>query len=189
VELYKKGEHMKVNGDILYRIDGNDHNLVSRLLDLPNKILSNHESNELAHMILHEIGHDDAFAMHKAGYLIDNPDFNCLKGVAGYDKNECQFHKENIWENPALFADDMKQASFNQQISTFFHKSLCHKRSDSLDEDAIRLLCDKLDIHNPALLTWKMKHGNHGILLYEESHNHKHYRDLLHHVVALLGLC
>ena len=62
----------------LHELDTHEGKLVSRLLDLPNKILSHHDTHGIEQLILYELAHDNSFGFSKASYLIDNPDFNCL---------------------------------------------------------------------------------------------------------------
>lgn len=174
----------------LHGIDEHDGELVAKLLGLPHKILSHNEVDGLEQMVLHELGHDSHFGLSKAGYLIDNPEFNCLKGIAGYCKSECPMHKLDVWQDPKLFADDMKDAHFHRQISHFLDNSLTRVGADNLQTDLLLMLGNKMGMTTPGFITWKMKHGNNGILLFEENGMpHARRRDLLHHFVALLSLC
>ena len=97
---------------------------VTHLLGLPHKILSHHEIEALAPIVLHELGHVNPFGLTKACYFIDNPDFDCLRGVAGYNKEECFNHKDDVWEDPHSFALDMKDAPYHKQMLQFADKSL-----------------------------------------------------------------
>lgn len=173
----------------LYQIDGHDAQLVSRLLELPHKILCHHDVDGLEQLVLHELGHDQHFGLEKAGYFIDNPDFDCLKGIAGYCKSECKMHKDNLWNDPRSFVQDMQKAQFHQQLSHYLDHSLSHNELEGVKGDALVNLGQKLGMGNPSFITWKMKHGNNGILLYEENPAHARRRDLLQHFVALLSLC
>lgn len=174
----------------LHELDSHEGQLVSRLLDLPHKILSHDDLDGLQQLVLYELAHDDSFGLSKASYLIDNPEFNCLKGVAGYDKAECKLSAENPWENPRQIIDTMRDGKFHQHVSSFIHPSLSSHQDREPDADAIAQLSGKLGMQNPSFVTWRMRHGNHGILLFEEgSMPHERRRDLLHHFVALLSLC
>ncbi len=171
--------------------EGGNNVCIARLLHLPHKILSHHDMDGLAQMVLHELGHHDALSLQRAGYFIDNPDFDCLKGVAGYCSDECKMHKEDVWGAPETFEQDMKDAQFHHQLKTFFQRSLPRKNGDEVDEEAVRALGTTLGMKNPSFITWKMKHGNNGLLLFEDDNNAglARRKDLLHNFAALLSLC
>jgi hypothetical protein len=177
----------------LHGIDSHDGTLVVQLLELPHKILAHNDIDGLEQIVLHELGHDHHFGLSKAGYLIDNPEFDCLKGIAGYCKGECHLHKEDLWQEPHLFAGDMQEAPFHQKVSHFLDASISRKNDGSaFTGDSLVALAENLGMHNPGFLTWKMRHGNNGILLFEEGDSLEHTarrRDLLNHFAALLSLC
>ena len=167
-----------------------DAELLSRLLGLPNKILSHHENMGLAPLVLHELGHNSAFNFTKASYLVNNPDFDCVRGFAGYCTEDCKHHNEDMWQDADNFSTRMQQAPFHHKISSFFEKGLSHNADGSLKDDELKRLCGTLEIENPLFLTWKMRHGNHGILLFQADNlQGARRRDLLNHFVPLLSLC
>lgn len=162
------------------------------LLSIPHKIVCHHDVNGLAQIVLHELGHNNSFGLDKAGYLINNPDFDCLRGIAGYSPDECRHHKQDIWQSPHSFADDMKDAQYHQQLASFSHKSLPRNgEEDVIDQDVLTKLASVLGFKNPSCCVWPMKHGNYGLLLFEVNNatRHAHHRDLLHNCAALLSLC
>lgn len=166
--------------------------MIEDLLHIPHKIQRHHDADELAPIVLHDLGHDNHFGFNRAIYLIDNPEFNCLKGVAGYCKDECALHHDNVWHSPHTFAHDMQNAHFHKATKDF-SKNTCLGKHNDIDvdnpEDLIAL-GTQLGLKNPSFLTWKMRHGNHGILLFEEGHEIcARRRDLLRHATALLSLC
>lgn len=175
----------------LHELDSHEGQLVSRLLDLPHKILSHDDLDGIQQLVLYELAHDESFGLTKASYLIDNPEFNCLKGVAGYDKAECcVIAGKDPWEDPRVAIDSMRQGKFHQQVSSFMHSSLARTNQTDLDTDAIATLSSKIGMQHSSFVTWPMRHGNHGILLFEENDlPHERRRELLQHFVALLGLC
>lgn len=181
---------MKILTESLPAQDVQDLELLTHLFGLPHKILSHHDVDGLAPMVLHELGHSQSLGLSKAGYFVDNPDFNCLKGVAGYCSNECHHHKKNLWESPHAFADDMQDAQFHHRLATFNDHSPARKQDQQLDEEAMKELGRTLGMRNPSFLSWKMKHGNNGIFLFEGDDAHLARRkDLLRNVVGLLSLC
>ena len=176
----------------LHELDSHEGQLVSRLLDLPHKILSHDDIEGLQQLVLYELAHDESFGFKKASYLIDNPEFDCLKGVAGYDRDEhAKDLNSNPWDNPRAFLDEAKTAKFHQNVSSFMHTSLC-RQGDAAgpNNDVIQQLGSKLGMQNSSFITWRMRHGNHGILLFEAGAlPHERRRDLLQHFVALLSMC
>jgi len=164
---------------------------LNNLISLPQKILKNHEVPGLEQILLHELAHDNNFGLKKAGYLIDNPEFDCLKGVAGYCSDECNLHKKDVWEEPNTFMSDMQNAKFHNSMNAFLHNASLGKKDVHIhDENDLHELGVRLGMHNPSFFTWNMKHGNHGILIFEDGeHGKLRRRDWLRNIVALLSLC
>lgn len=167
-----------------------DAELLAQLLGLPHKILSHHEHAGLAPLILHELGHDSAFKFKKASYLVNNPDFDCVRGFAGYCTDDCCHHDSDMWGSVDASASNLQQAPFHKHTAEFCGKSLAHNPDGSLNQDELKTLCGTLGIDNPSILTWKMRHGNHGILLFEaDDLDRARRQDLLNHFVPMLSLC
>lgn len=169
-------------------LESHEGQMITRLLDLPHKILSHHDTDGIEQLILYELAQEESFGFDKASYLIDNPDFDCLKGVAGYDSAQCRLASQNPWEDPRSSVNSLKLTPFHQTVCSLSRHSLCSQKP-SLDSDAIQDLSGSLGMKNPSFVTWKMKHGNQGILLFEEGHRPHARKDLLQHFVSLLGLC
>ena len=173
------------------KFQSDDHRLISHLSGLLGKVLQHHDVDGLPDMILHELGHDSCFGLKRATYLVDNPDFNHLLGVAGYCKEECPCHKENLWETPNTFKEDMKNAYYHNDVKKFLHDSLKRKDIDLSSVKDVEHLGKHLGIANPAYFAWNMKHGNHGLLLFEETEKPigEWRESLLANVAALLSFC
>lgn len=164
--------------------------IFEKLTEIPSKILLHNEVQDLPQIVLHDLLDDNAFNFNKAVYLVDNPDFDCLKGVAGYSSEECKFHKHDVWEDPDHFHQDMEQANFNSQLKQFLRNGLKRKDINTHDEDDLTQLGQSLGLKNPSFLTWKMRHGNNGILIFETSEQiAERKQNLLRHVGPLLSLC
>lgn len=161
------------------------------LLQLPHKILRYHDVDHLPKLVLHELARDEHFGLNNAAYLVDNPEFDCLKGVAGYSKEECGLHRENLWDDPHAFDGEMHDASFHNSIKKFVQDASVKRREiDVHNPEDLAELGARLGLKNPSFVTWNMRHGNHGILLFEEGQaTCARRRDLLSHAAALLGLC
>jgi hypothetical protein len=164
--------------------------VLERLTEMPSKILLHHEAQDLPHIILHDLSHDDIFGLDKAVYLIDNPDFDCLKGVAGYSRDECKFHKNDIWQDPYCFHSDMQHADFSSKLKQFLRNGLKRNDINTHNDSDLVELGESLGLKNPGFLTWQMRHGNHGILIFETNEQFlEKKQNLLKHAAPLLSLC
>lgn len=168
-----------------------DYKLTSNLSSLLHKVLNYHDVNGLSEMVLHELGHDNCFGLKKAIYLVDNPDFDHLLGVAGFCKKDCACHKKDLWQDPYSFQNDMKSAEYHNQIQKFLNNSLRKKDINLNDSTEVRDLGKELGIEVPEFFSWNMKHGNHGLLIFEQGEKPvKDWRkDLLSNIAALLSFC
>lgn len=176
----------KKNGDSKFYYDC--HQVIYNLSKLPNRILQNYDVEGLSEIVLHDMSHDSCFNLKKAVYLIDNPDFDHLVGAAGFCSSECKHHKKDLWESPSTFKEDMKCASFHNNVKKFFRDSLKRKDINLEDDRDVELLAKEMGIEVPKIISWNMKHGNHGILIFEKNLQDSK-EDLLNHSVGLLGLC
>lgn len=167
-----------------------DYGIIDTIAKIPHKILKHHEVPGLAHMVLHELGHDNVFGLKRAAYFVDNPDFDHLVGVAGFCKNECIFHKKNHWNDPHSFKQDMEAAKFHNNVRIVATQSFNKKHIDTNSFADIALLSDELEITNPSFFTWNMHHGNHGLLIFEPSKEISVWRhSLLSNIIGLLSMC
>ena len=112
--IYNNGEILSIGDEKYYiKIDFKDkkngphdefsdeyYNLIKNLSKLPHRILQNYHLAALSEIILHELGHKDCFDFKRAVYLVDNPDFDHLVGVAGFCNGECKHHKSDLWDCP-----------------------------------------------------------------------------------------
>lgn len=159
------------------------HNLSS----LPRKILQIYGRENIAEFILHELGKQDNFNLKKAAYIIDNPDFDCLKGVAGYCLPEAYKSDKDIWQEPDAFTNYMKKSGFNNKIRGF-NRSSCVKKGKS-DQDIVNEVAADLGFEHPSFYAWKLKHDNHGILLYEKNDDESCDCDYLLDGLCIIGFC
>ncbi len=154
----------KLNEDLFVRQEG----IVHRVAKLPHKILQFHDVDGLAQMILHELSHKPIFNLKKATYLVDNPDFDHLIGVAGFCCAECHHHKEDLWQTPHSFVTDMENATFHNDVKKFLKNSLRRKDINLNDSEDIIGLAHFLGMQQPGYFSWNMKHGNHGVLIFDK---------------------
>lgn len=169
----------------------NDYILASNVSGLLHKVLNHYYIDGLAAILLHELGHDNAFKLNKATYLVDNPDFNHLLGIAGYDHEECHMHKDDLWLTPQSFLTDMKDAEYHNSVRSYLNNSLTRKDINLNDSRELEELGKNFGLSNPQFFSWNMKHGNRGFLLFEpkEPQNSSWKIGLLRNVVALLSFC
>jgi len=121
----------------------------------------------------------------KAAYFIDNPDFNCCKGVAGCCAQERYNNAGDAWKKPEPFSKHMESASFNKKVRQINDVSNSHK----LDE-MVKNFSTQLDIKNPEYYSWDLKNDNKGILIFEK--NPENYEEVKSHLpqgLSLLGFC
>jgi hypothetical protein len=167
-----------------------DKLLVENLITLPQRILKHHEVDDLAHMVLHSMAHDNCFGLKRATYLIDNPDFDHLKGVASFASDECSHHKEDLWASPESFKEDMIRAPYHHSIKDFLNASLKRKDVDLHSAQEIKELGSLMGMEDPLFFSWHMKHGNHGLLIFERGKALDIWRNhLLNNFAALLSMC
>ncbi len=170
----------------------NNEQLIGTLLGMPNKILRHHEVDGLVQMVLHELAHQQHLDLKRATYLVDSPDFDCLRGVAGFCRNECSMHKADMWQQPADFHADMRDASFHSSMQKMLRSSLKRSHLDLNHLENIISFGKDLGMEAPEVYVWNLKRGNHGILIYEEGAkkvNAQAVGNVLDNVSALLGLC
>lgn len=163
------------------------HTLLSNLQELPRKMLLLHGVDNITEFVLHELCQEKCFNIHKAAYFVDNPDFDCLKGVAGIDHEE-GFIGNDIWHNPDNFSEHMKKSSFNKKVRNITQQSVQNKY---LEEHALTyLLAQQLGMDQPKLFHWNMKHDNHGLLIIEnKGDNHVWDDNYLLNSIHLLAFC
>lgn len=164
------------------------HRLLTCLSCLPQRILSVHGLHNVTEFVLHDLCIEPCFNLEKAAYLVDNPDFNCLKGIAGFAQKERFDDYENIWDKQDQFASHMQSAPFNQKVRGVGKPSI--RAVGTPDQEALQALAADLDITNPSYFTWDMKHGNRGILLFQRAEGDTEpIEDPLLRGLYLLGFC
>lgn len=157
---------------------------------LPKRILALHSLDNISEFVLHGLCNKDCFNLYKAAYFVDNPDFDFIKGVAGFSKDEGDLEWDNIWEDPESFTLFTKSLPFNKRVRTFGTNSIKRKNNNTYD-NLIKNIADNIGFDKPSYCLWDMKHFNHGILVYEKVDNEnlalfdEHFIDSLH----LLSFC
>lgn len=128
------------------------------------KMLSLHEQDNISEFVLHYLCDEDCLNLSKAAYFVDNHDFDCLKGVAGFDKLE-RYRKGPVWDQPEEFSSHMRQSSFNNKVRQVSHASTLHPFKT--EHALIRKLASDLAIDKPEFYVWDIKYDNHALLIFE----------------------
>lgn len=173
-------EHNEALGERKQRI-------IELLSALPRKILGLHGRDNVVEFVLHELGRQECFDLEKAAYVIDNPDFDCLKGVAGFERPEAYDEKCDIWAEPDSFSEHMKKSKYNNTVRCY-HRGSGVKKGEK-DEKIVQEIAHDLGFEKPFYYSWNMKHDNHGILLYEKHDKADCDCDYLLEGLCLIGFC
>jgi len=160
--------------------------LLKTLAGMPKKMLSVHGKDNVTELVLHELCDEGCFNITKAAYFIDNPDFDCIKGVAGFNRANEYGKKEHMWKDTDSFSSHMLTCPFNQQVRSVQKQSF--KKNGMSDEAIVQELSRELAFANPRFYSWQLKHDNHGIFVFEEPTDMPLDQDLLHGV-CLLAFC
>ena len=155
---------------------------------LPQQLLSLHEIDNATEFVLHSLCHEGGFNLSKAAYFIDNPDFDCLKGIAGFNGDEEVNTCENVLANRDYFDQHISNCAFSKKVRTINESSI--RKADKSIEEAVKHLAELLEIEDPSHYTLTIKHNNFGLVIYEQkdAEDHVAQQDLLTGL-ALLGFC
>lgn len=165
----------------------NDLVLLHRLGGVSLKIANNHHLENLSEFLLHDLCSEDLFRVVKSAYLVNNPDFACMKGVAGYSKQD-NFSKGQSWDNQKDFTSHMRQSLFNQKVRQINDVNM-NVGIDLTDKKYLHKLSDQLEIEHPEFHVWNMKYDNQGILIFEkENHNDVSFEHLPH-FASMFSFC
>lgn len=155
---------------------------------LPKKLVVYAEQDNLAEFVLHELCHYQHFDLAKAAYLVNNKDFDCLRGVAGYVHEHALGEGAAPWSQPEQFSLSMRQSPFNKAVREIVAQSI--QRNDASEASSVAKIAQAIGIENPQFISWDLKHDNQGYLLYQAMPEHnEELRDHLHHSLFLLSFC
>lgn len=176
--------------EVVMPLNDYERSLIDTIAGLPRKILRYHHLTGLSQLVMHELGHEGGFGLEKATYLIDNPDFDHLLGVAGFAKEECHLHENDIWHNPHDFCEHMREARFHNKVRSILNNSFKKRDINLHDAQDLVALGKEMGMKNPAFFEWDMKYDNHGIFLYDQDEKICVWRHgLLKNISALLSMC
>ena len=163
-----------------------DHTkLLKCLCDLPKRIVALQHEDHAPEFILHSLCNEDCFNVLRAAFFVDNPDFNCFKGVAGFSKVEPHAESNYMWQDPIAFLNYMSRSKFNGKVRDFSRDSI----KPGAEKDLESFLTEGLEFTKPEIHVWTLKHDNRGILVFEHEANdeweQEHFLNSLH----LLSFC
>ena len=141
--------------------------MLNKLSSLPKKMLALYNHDYITHFVMHELCNEPLLNTARAAYFVDNPDFDCLQGVAGFCKEEAYNDSRDIWHDQQPFIDAVKKGSFNTKVKNFRDKSM--KKRDKNDESAVHEIAETFHIYNPGYYAWDMKHDNHGLFIFQKN--------------------
>lgn len=158
------------------------------LSNLPRMIVTLHGRENTTEFVLHDLCHEDCFNLNKAAYFVDNPDFDSLKGVAGFFRDEGYRNEQSIWEKPEDFSGFMRSSKFNQMVRNVSDRSF--KRNDNSNAmSMIKNIAHILGFGSHVFCSWPMKHENYGLLIYEKATDNSILDDYLLNGLSLLSFC
>lgn len=137
------------------------------LTSLPKKILLLQGMENITEFVLCDLCHECCFNFSQAAYFVDNPDFNCTKGVAGFSRKELSDKCSGIWDNPQAFSECMRGSSFNQKVRHINELSL--KSCDNKTDILAKKLAEDLAFEQYLYCSWPMKHDNNGFVIFEKA--------------------
>jgi len=167
------------------------HMVLDIISRLPRKMLSLKDYDNMTEFVLYELCHKNCFNFEKAAYFVDNPDFDCLKGVVGLCRSEACVDNVDIWKDPHSFSTHMHDSPFNKKVRSLLRPSFQRQNEKELDKKVINDIAQELALSDPGYYSWNMKHDNHGLLVYERTYKEGDSCDIDYVLngLSLLGFC
>lgn len=172
-------------------MSNNNFDVINCLIKLPQQILLHGNTDGIQELILKFIAEKNYFNLNKAAYFLDNPSFNCSKGIAGFDALD--FKDDNnwldLWDNNDKKIHCIEYAAYNQKIKKLRCNSLS-KLAHNNEKTIFDFAKKNLEFINPSYLFSNGKHGNIGIFFYENKSKGTSYKDqyLFESIASILGL-
>ena len=164
----------------------NHYDLLRYVNMIPRKMLLLHGHENVIDFVLYALCADKGFNLQKAAFFIDNPDFDWLKGIAGFSRQDV-YSGEDIWQDPHGFSSHMNSASFHQKVRSI-HRPSMRKQGQQLHE-LVENLAHDVELKDPGFYTWDIKNDNNGIFLYEKNHDDASSDEYILDGLCLLGFC
>ncbi len=153
--------------------------------NLPQQILSLNGTENMTEYVLHSLCEEGCLNLSKAAYFIDNPDFDCLKGVAGYSKEEETYTCDTVLGTD--FKEHMDNCAFNKKVRGLNFPS--PRRLKEENDRHVHHLAGILGMTNPIYHTWTIKHDNYGLLIFELQRPDDAQQQEFLEGLSILGFC
>jgi len=162
--------------------------LLRCICSLPNKMTKIHGTENMTEFLLQHLARPHCFNLSKAAYFVDNPDFDLLKGLAGFHHKET-FHHPEHWNTQDEFTLHMKNSSFNRKVRSIGKRS--HKKLGASEHTLISHLADELEFERPLHKILTIKHDNHSLFLFElaDQEEREIVEEVLEDTLYLFGFC
>ena len=154
---------------------------------LPQQILSLNGIENVTEYVLHTLCDEGCLNLSKAAYFIDNPDFDCLKGVAGFNKEEETYTCDIALNNQDHFKEHMSTCAFNKKVRDITCQS--PRRANQQPDKTVEMLAQKLGFDNPLHHSWLIRHDNYGLLVFECESDEALKNQEFVKGLSLLGFC
>ncbi|HAU30545.1 MAG: hypothetical protein UV79_C0014G0006 [candidate division TM6 bacterium GW2011_GWF2_43_17] len=138
--------------------------VVQRLTRIPRQLLDSYTYQNPAELVLGELCHQECFNVTRAAFFVDNPDFDCVRGIAGYDVQDHTDSHEACWIERDAFGLRMRCSSFNKLVRSLAPQSISRQEQR---EYALSALAEQLDFRVPAVTFFEMPHENKGLIVFE----------------------
>jgi hypothetical protein len=172
------------------RMPTNHTQVLACLNHLPRKMVSLQGNKNLPNFVLYDFCHESCFNFPKAAYLVDNPDFDCFKGICGLNKQEKDFCQgiTDIWKESDHYCRYIEQSPFNKKVREIARPSIS-KHNEAYDK-VLDAVSHQLGFSKPEYFSWLMKHDNHGYLIVEDAKDLDTYlQEYLKNGIHLLSFC
>ena len=162
--------------------------LLKCFIHLPQQILHLNEIDNATEYVLHSLCDEGCLNLQKAAYFIDNPDFDCLQGIAGFNKDDEIHTCDKVLDDMGHFNKHVNHCAYNKKVRTMTAPSA--KRNGLTPEKAMEQLAEKLGMSNPSCHSWNIKHDNFGLLIFEREGlaDRELHKEFLHGL-SILGFC
>jgi len=144
-----------------------ERTILHNLSKMPVLLLDMRDRDNVSEFLLHDLCSKYCFNLQKAAYLVDNPDFCCLRGVAGFSLDEAYPESTSVWYEADAFSDHMANSAFNNHVRRVNQCSVDAKEKTSLLKN-IRAIANGLHFDDYDVCSWQLPNDNYGIVLYQK---------------------
>lgn len=149
-----------------YELLQRQNKILKCLSGLPRRMMQLQGTDNVTEFVFHDLCNKDCFNFDRAAFFVDNPDFNCTKGIAGFNREQAFTQADNIWGVSQKFSEHMTSSPFHAKVRSLMFCSL--KKSEN-EQELAHDLANDLGFSNYAFCSWNMRHDNHGLVVYERA--------------------